>query len=332
VRRALGIDIGGTAVKAGRLGPAGTIEAQLERPSPTREAPGAMVGLLADIALELAAVPPRQIPSAAGQARAGTGGLPLGIGCAGLVDPWRGVVLTSPNLPGWTEETPLADLVAQATGTRPVLLNDANAFVLAESRLGAGRGAATVVGITLGTGVGGGLVLDGKPWIGRHGAAGEVGHMPLLVDGPTCVCGGRGCLEALVGARAILARYGSLVRATRAGGVPAEPAGAEPLTVRRLAQRAEQGDAAATATFRETGRLLGLALAGLTQLLDPDLFVIGGGISRSAPLILPAARAALAEAAMLPPAMQPRVEQAALGSDAGWIGAARAAAESATGC
>lgn len=323
MRRAFGIDIGGTAVKFGRLGPEGAIEVRMEKSSPAREAPGAMVALVADIVRELGADGAPGPAGGSGPAGAGAGAFPVGIGCAGLVDPVRGTVLTSPNLPGWIDEVPLAELVARATGTRPVLLNDANAFVLAESRLGAGRGASTVVGVTIGTGVGGGLVLGGNLWTGRHGAAGEVGHMPLQIDGPLCACGGRGCLEALIGTPAILARYRAL-----AGGVGAS----EPLTVRRLAQRATDGDGVALDVFRETGRLLGLALAGLTQLLDPDVFVVGGGIARSAALFLPAARAALAEAAMLPVLMQPRVEQAALGPDAGWIGAARAAAESPAGC
>jgi glucokinase len=327
MRQALGIDIGGTAVKAGRLGPDGTIEARVEKPSPAQEAPGVMVALLAEVVRELGAGASPLPFGLAGQAGSAAGPCPVGIGCAGLVDPWQGVVLTSPNLPGWTEEVPLADLMARAIGTRPVLLNDANAFVLAETRLGAGRGAATVVGITLGTGVGGGLVLDGNLWIGRHGAAGEIGHMPVVVDGPPCACGGRGCIEALIGTRAILDRYRSLIRASGIAGTSGERIEAEPLTVRGLARRAGEGEAAAVATFSETGRILGLALAGLTQLLDPDLFVVGGGISRSTGLFLPAARAALGEAAMLPAAMQPRVEPAILGPDAGWIGAARAAAE-----
>lgn len=331
MRQALGIDIGGTAVKAGRLGPDGAIEARVEKPSPAREVPEVMVALLAEVVRELGAGASPRSFGLAGPAGSGADPCPVGVGCAGLVDPWRGVVLTSPNLPGWTEEVPLADLVARATGTRPVLLNDANCFVLAETRLGAGRGAATVIGITLGTGVGGGLVLDGALWIGRHGAAGEIGHMPVVIDGPPCACGGHGCLEALIGTRAILDRYRSLSRASGAVEASYGRVEVEPLTVRGLARRAREGEAAAIATFGETGRILGLALAGLTQLLDPDLFVVGGGISRSADLFLPAARAALGEDAMLPAEMRPRVEPAILGPDAGWIGAARAAAEGPAG-
>jgi len=159
-------------------------------------------------------------------------------------------VRTSPNLPGWTTEVPLAGLLGSATGRRPAVLNDANAFVLAETRLGAGEGHRHVVGLTLGTGVGGGLVLDGRLWTGRHGAAGEIGHVCLLADGPRCACGARGCLEAMVGTRAILDRYAAMAEAPATAATP-----------RDIAARALAGEAAAVETWRETGRLLGLALA-----------------------------------------------------------------------
>ncbi len=295
--RAIGIDIGGTSVKAGRIS-GGVTERFEERPSPARAAPDVMITLLADLASGL---------------RAGEK-LPIGVGCAGLVDHARGRVRTSPNLPGWTNEVPLADRLEEVLGSRPLVLNDANAFVLAESRLGAAEGARTVVGLTMGTGVGGGLVLDGRIWTGCNGAAGEIGHMPLVVDGPLCACGARGCLEALIGTRAILDRYQAMTGS-----------GASELSPRDIAERAERGDAGAILTWRETGRFLGLALVGLTHLLDPELFIIGGGISRAADLILPAAREALRDGVMLPPALVPPVVPARLGPDAGWIGAALAA-------
>lgn len=301
--QAIGIDIGGTAVKAGRLDHGKPAES-LERPSPAREGPDAMVELIAGLIAELH----------------GGSGLPVGIGCAGLVDHERGLVRTSPNLPGWIAEVPLADLVCAATGRRPAVLNDANAFVLAETRLGAGEGCGHVVGLTLGTGVGGGLVLDGRLWTGRHGAAGEIGHVCLLADGPPCACGSRGCLEAMVGTRAILHRYAAIAR------IPSSD-----LTPRDIAARALAGDVAAVETWRETGRLLGLALAGLTHLLDPDLFLIGGGIARASDLILPSARDALRENVMLPAELVPPVVPARLGPDAGWIGAALAALDARAG-
>jgi glucokinase len=302
--RGIGIDIGGTAVKAGRLGPAQELELHLERPTPAREGPDALLEVLLPLLEELeAALPQSECP------------LPLGVGCAGLIEPTTGLVRTSPNLPGW-RDVPLADLLGSAAGRPVVVLNDANAFTLAESRLGAGRSARTVIGLTLGTGVGGGLLLDGRLWTGQNGFAGELGHMPLVADGPPCLCGARGCLEALVGTPAIIRRYGEITGRVEAA-----------LTPRLLAARAGQGDGAALETFRETGRLLGLALGGLTHLLDPNLFIVGGGISGASDLILPATRGALAGSVMLPAALVPDVRPAALGNSAGWIGAALAAIE-----
>jgi len=300
----IGIDIGGTSVKAGRLDARGNPETTRQVPTPAGEPPEAMVAILADLVRDLAP---------AGYVEA----LPVGIGCAGLVDSRRGVIYTSPNLPGWTEETPLADLLEPVLGRRPAIHNDANVFVLAETRVGAGRGAGSVVGLTLGTGVGGGLVLGGRIWTGHNGAAGEIGHMTILADGPRCACGNHGCLEALIGTSAILDRY----RALRA----AEGAAAETVMPHEIARRAEADESAAIATWRETGRFLGLGLVSLTHLLDPELFVIGGGIAGAADLLLPDAVAALRNGAMLPERLLPGVRVATLGPDAGWIGAAYAA-------
>lgn len=300
--RGIGVDIGGTAIKAGRLGPEGDIETELERPTPAREAPEALIEVLIPILDELEAdLAPGERP------------LTLGVGCAGLIEPGTGVVRTSPNLPGW-RDVPLGALASQAAGRKAVVLNDANAFALGECKLGAGLGVNTVVGLTLGTGVGGGIVIEGRLWEGVHGFAGEIGHMPLVADGPPCTCGARGCLEALVGTLAIIKRYRQISGTEEDGS----------LTPRTLADKARQGDAAAFETFHETGRLLGLALGGLTHFLDPDVFVLGGGILGSADLILPSTRAALAGSVMLPPALVPEVRPAALGNSAGWIGAALA--------
>ncbi len=302
--RAIGVDIGGTAIKAGRLA-GGKVEAEIERPTPAREGVESVVRTLAAMVEELAA------GWVSGQAA-----WSLGIGCAGLIDPERGVVVTSPNLPGW-KDAPLADLAEQATGRRPIVQNDANAFTLAEARHGAGAGARNVVGITLGTGVGGGLILGGRLWTGTHGYAGEIGHVPLVAGGPLCSCGSRGCVEAMIGTPAIIRDYcGRSGKRDSASLSPGE-----------ISARARAGDSAALETWREIGRYLGLALGGLANLLDPDLFVIGGGVSGSADLMFPSARTALEDQMLAPGAHAPGLVAAALGPAAGWIGAALAALE-----
>jgi glucokinase len=299
-RAAIGFDIGGTFVKAGRLSPEGRAEREEQLPTPSQEGPEALVRVIDALFRVLN-------PEGAD--------LSVGVGCAGLIDAGRGLVRTSPNLPLW-KDVPLADLLAGPLGVRPAFLNDANAFTLAEWCLGAARGASSAVALTLGTGVGGGLVLDGRLWTGRNGFAGEIGHVPLMADGPLCACGARGCLEALVGASAIARRYDKL-----AGGGASGPAG-KGITPRGIAERARAGDAAALSAFAETGRYLGLALRGVVHLVDPDVLVVGGGISGAADLFLPAARDAMRENLMHPPELAPEIRPAALGAAAGWIGAA----------
>lgn len=301
---ALGADIGGTAIKLGLLEASLGIVRQTEVPTPA----GADLATLVDALLA-------GLLGLAGS-DSSLRDLPFGIGCAGIVDPRARTIARSPNLPG-LRDAPLATEVAKRTGRMPILLNDANAFVLAETRLGGARGASSVVGLTLGTGVGGGLLLGGRLWEGAHGFAGEPGHAPVALDGPTCACGQRGCLEALIGTRAIVDRY-----AARAGVLSAG------LTPEEISRRAKAGDADARDTWVETGRLLGLGLIGLAHLLDPEVFVIGGGISRSASLFLPRAVEEMERGLLHPAHLRPRVVCAELGPAAGWIGAALASKES----
>lgn len=163
-------------------------------------------------------------------------------------------------------------------------------------------------------------MLAGKLWIGRHGFAAEIGHMPLLVDGPLCACGAQGCLESLIGTPAILARYERWAGGGTGGAE--KPPGRALLTPKEIALRAEQGDMAARQTYAETGHFLGSALRGLTHLFDPDLFVIGGGISGAWNLMAEAAEEALLDHLLMPRDLAPQIRPAALGHAAGWIGAA----------
>lgn len=292
---ALGADIGGTAIKLGRLD--GERRAEREIPTDPGSGSGSLAARLSAAWRELLS-PGEATP-------------PLGIGCAGLIDAAGGTVVTSANLPGWTRE-PLADQVAALMGRRPVLLNDASAFVLAESRLGAARAhsGGTIVGLAIGTGVGGGMVIGGRLYEGPRGFAGEPGHMPIHLEGPICACGARGCLEAMIGTRAIQAAYAR----RRADDTVHTP--------REIFQRAEAGDAAAAAVWEEIGSILGRALTGLTHLLDPDLIVVGGGIARAGDRLLAPARRAFGATVMAPPELRPAIVPAALSNGAGWIGAA----------
>lgn len=289
-----GFDIGGTSVKCGALVTGSPPAPSRSIPTEATRGPEAVVSR---IAASLRAQTDER----------GTAPLAIGVGCAGLIDPARGVVVTSPNLPGW-EGTELRRLLEQAVGQRVILMNDANAFVLAESRVGVARGRRTVCGLAIGTGVGGGFVVDGNLWLGAHGFAGEFGHWPLMLDGPQCACGQFGCLEALIGTPAIVGAYAARTD--------------EVATPEEIARRAGRGDEMALAVFAELGRILGTALAGLTALFDPEIFVVGGGVSQAEAYFLPQARAALRARSLAPPDRLPEIVAAALGPDAGWIGAA----------
>lgn len=287
----IGFDVGGTFVKSGHISEDDTVLQEVQWPTP----PGA-AALVDAIGAQLNAWDPDAS---------------FGIACAGVIDP-SGTVVRSPNLPGW-KDIPLRALARDRIGRFPVVLNDANAFLLAEATLGAARGARHAVGLTLGTGVGGAILIEGRLWQGVHGFAGEAGHAILQADGALCACGSRGCLEALVGTQAMLERYRLLA--------PNRPPAS---TTREIATRAESGDDAALRTLAETGRLLGLSLMSLAHLLDPEIFVIGGGVSAAGDLILEPARAVLRASPLLP-GRTPAVKLAELGNSAGWIGAGLAA-------
>lgn len=288
---AIGIDIGGTGIKYGLVDADGALLVREEIATPVECEPGEFV---AQLAAALNALP--------GGARAHR----IGVGCAGLVDTRRGWVRTSPNLPRW-RDVPLAELMKAACSRPVALLNDADGFALAEARVGAGRGASPVVALTIGTGVGGAVVADGRLFGGAHGFAGEIGHVTIDRHGPVCGCGNRGCLELYVGRRAIVMAY----------------AGADAtVTPQQIAAAAMQGEEAALRAFRTVGEALGVGLVTLTNLFDPARIVIGGGIAQAGELLFGPARDVLRAQAMSPAEHLPDLRPAALGVNAGLIGAA----------
>ena len=232
----------------------------------------------------------------------------IGVGAPGPVDARRGVVHELVNVRGW-HDVPLRRLLAQRLRCRCAIDNDANLCALGEWRFGAGRGARALVGVTLGTGVGGGLILDGRPYRGAAGSAGEIGHTVIDAGGPRCACGRRGCLEAHVGTAAILAM------ARRAGlrGV---------LTPALVSQAARRGKAGAKRVWAEVGGWLGLGLANIVNLLNPDRIVIGGGVANAWPFFAPSLLRTVRREAMDVPAREARIVRAALGGRAGIVGAA----------
>lgn len=281
---AVGVDLGGTKIAAGLVDDDGVVRAEARRETPST--PDGVVAAIVELVHEL-------------DARAA----PVGIGAAGFVDASRRSVLFAPNL-HWVD-VPLARLVAAAVDGPVVLENDANAAAWGEARFGAGIGVGSLVLVTVGTGIGGGVVLDGALVRGGFGVAGEFGHLPVVHDGLPCPCGQRGCWEQYASGTAL-----SRAVHERLGDVDA-------------ADVLRAGDRTALACLDETARWLGTGLAALAALLDPELIVIGGGVIENGDRLLDPARS---EFRRRLPAGDHRpvaeIRAARLGPAAGMVGAA----------
>jgi glucokinase len=312
-----GVDIGGTKVLGVAIGPANDVLAEARVPTPmgTQEIVGRNVAdAVAQVVVEL--------DNGLGAA----GGAPVGVGAPGMVDR-RGRLCFAPNLPqahgvDWTEL-----IGGRLPGRSVVIENDANLAVLAEHRLGAARAYRDVVMVTLGTGIGGGIVSDGRVQVGASGFAGEIGHMVVDPAGPACPCGRRGCWERFASG----AGLGVLAREAALAGRLSEVvrlAGGDPESVRGedVSAAAAAGDPAARQVIGEVGWWIGFGLANLAAVLDPECFVLGGGVVRAGDLLVDAARATfgeLVEGGGRRPAVA--IVPAAFGERAGAMGAALAA-------
>jgi len=206
----------------------------------------------------------------------------VGVGVPAVIDPWAKTVLLPPNFAEGWHGFPLALALEAKTGFPTVLINDARAFTFAESRLGAGRGSEHLLGITLGTGVGGGLVLSGELYLGRWGTAGEFGHQVVEPGGVRCGCGGAGCIEAYASGPAIVA---AAVRPLRQGRMPILreliEGELQALTPKEVAEAAARGDAECREIYARAGQALGIGISNVLSLLGLDTVVIGGGIAEA---------------------------------------------------
>lgn len=312
-RTVVGVDIGGTFIKLG-LVRAGRILCQRAvstRPY-SRNSRRLIEGLTEAV---------RALVAEAGVRPAG-----IGVGIPGLVDFPSGNVRTCVNLQGW-KDVPLKRLLQRRFRLPVAVDNDVNVMTLAEWRYGAGRGASNLVCLTLGTGVGGGLVLDGKLFRSAGGPTGEIGHLPLGEKGPTCPCGGRACLERFVGNRDILRD----VRRRLRRGAPSRIRGLvggrlNAVSPEIIDQACAQADRFALGVWRRAGEAIGLALVQVVNLLNPERIVVGGGIARAGEWILEPARRVIRARAMRGIGSVP-VVPARLGSSAGLVGAAVLARE-----
>jgi len=280
-----GIDLGGTCVRVAIAGSDGRIARSAETRTGDLATPQALVAWACD-----------QIE------RLGGGRRPASVGMAapGPLDPVRGVLVNPPNLVGW-RDVPITDMLAAAAGCSAHLENDANLAALGEFHHGAGRGSRNMVYVTWSTGVGAGLILEGRLFSGTNGAAGEIGHTIIDPGGPLDSCGQRGCVEAFCGGRALEAQTGR--------------------SAESLFAAAADGDPDAAAVVRRAAVHMGYAIVNLTNLFDPQVIVMGGGVTRSWAAVEPVLVAALADSPFIQAARRPRLCLAQLGDRAGQVGA-----------
>lgn len=304
----VGVDLGGTQIRAlladahGRkLGRAST----LTRPG---EGPEAVIQRIEETVREAVGnIPWHRVQG-------------IGVGAPGPVDASAGLVVDPPNLPGW-RDVPLRRIMADIFGLPVCLGNDANLAALAERRYGAGVGVDNMVYMTISTGIGGGIIAGGELLLGARGLAGEIGHQTLVDDGPLCACGKRGHLEALASGPAI-ARVAQEEAAGGRDNRILQLAGGviDAIDARLVAQAADEGDPTAQAIIRQAATYVGIGLANVCNVLNPELIVIGGGVSSIGDLLFDTVRETVASRAMLGN-RQVRIVPAALGDDVVLLGA-----------
>jgi glucokinase len=308
-----GIDIGATNIKYGLVGSKGEVLFKEQRPTLADKGPEPLMHLVANIGERLL------LHAAEEDYEVGW----LGVGTPGTVDAKSGQIIgMSPNISGW-KGTALGEFLRERLNTPVYVDNDANAVALAEHRFGAGIGFDSVVCVTVGTGVGGGLILGGRLWRGSSSAAGEIGHMSINADGPECKCGNRGCLEAYCASAAIIGRC----RSKLDGGLtPAfenvlRDDGLETLTIKKLFAAARKKDNVALEVIEETAEYLSIGLAGVVNLLNPDLVIIGGGVADGGAGFVESVAQSLRNRCCDSAIDNLRVVKATLGNYAGFIGA-----------
>ena len=245
----------------------------------------------------------------------------IGIAAAGAIDSTKGTVTDSPNLPGW-HNIPLRDIVEGATGIRTFVMNDASAAALGEHTFGAGKGVNNLIYITVSTGIGGGIIIDGKLYNGVSGSAGEIGHTTIDINGPRCSCGNIGCLEMLASGKAVAREAQRLIsHGARTTIIEVAEGELQNITAQTVAAAAQKGDATATAIISRAASYLGVGMVNLVNIFNPEMIIVGGGMAKMGDMLLDGARKVVTERAFQLPAQVVRIVPSQLGDNAGILGA-----------
>ncbi len=302
----LGIDIGGTNIRLGVVDEQGRVLSRYRIPTLKEQGKDRTIARLLD-AIEFLIKKT---------------GLPLkgiGIGCPGPLDAKRGIVLSPPNLPDW-KKVPLRAIIKKRFRIPVALENDANCAGLGESRRGAGKGASSMVLLTLGTGIGSALILDNKLWSGKDGFAAELGHVSIDLNGPKCNCGNRGCIEVYASATAVVRRMREALNKREKSSV--FKSARDEITAAKVYHAAKRGDRISRRILEETGFYLGVAIANIANALNPEVVVLSGGMAKAGRLLFDRVRETVKSRALKEVTKGLKIVPGELGDDAGIIGAA----------
>lgn len=308
----IALDLGGTKIATALVCPDGEIICHEQIPTLAEEGVEAVVSRMlvtVDSVLSKAGPHPACVSS-------------IAIAAAGAIDSKEGIVTASPNLPGW-HDVPLKEIVEKAVGLSTFLVNDASAAAVGEHCFGAGRGVNNLVWVTVSTGIGAGILIDGKLYEGPSGSAGEVGHMTIDINGPRCNCGNVGCLEVFASGKAVAREAQRLVaQGARTKILELAEGQVENISAKTVAAAAQAGDAVARQVIFRAATYLGMGLVNLVNILNPEMIIIGGGLSKMGDMLLDTARQVVADHAFQLPAQQVHIVTSQLGDNAGILGAA----------
>ncbi|GJQ48250.1 glucokinase [Candidatus Kuenenia stuttgartiensis] len=303
----IGVDLGGTNLKAGIVGRDGNIlyqfsiktNAHAESQVISHQICELIAGIIKNVRIEKSDI------------------LGIGLGSPGLIDKKGETILFSPNLSKW-RDIPIKKIISDTFGLPCILENDANAAAWGEKWVGAGKDVSSLVMLTLGTGIGGGIILDNKLWRGINNTAGEIGHMSIQTDGPLCNCGNYGCIEVYASAPGMVRRFRELLESGKASLLKKD----EEITAKRINEAAVQGDGASLSIIEETGRYLGIAIVNIIHILNPGAVVLSGGLIGSGELLMRPVKRTIEERVLKASYKDTKILFSQLGTDAGIIGAA----------
>ena len=308
----LAIDLGGTKIIAAIISNKGEVMAREYQPTLADEGPQPVINRIlsaVDHLLNLRNISSSQLSG-------------ISIAAAGVIDMEKGIITSSPSLPGWCD-IPLRSIIGEKYKVSTFLVNDANAAALAEHHFGAGKGANNLVYLTVSTGIGGGIIINGRLYFGSSGSAGEIGHTTIDVNGPRCSCGNIGCLETLASGTAVAKEtIRRISKGEKSSLIEMVEGKTENITAETVGVAAQGGDSLTLEVISKAATYLGVGIVNLVNIFNPEIVIIGGGLAKMGDLLLDSVRQAVRERAFQLSAQAVRIVPAQLGDDAGVFGAA----------